>query len=400
MSILTIILIIFILYAVFEYEKHHKCRNKIPLVIHVNGTRGKSSVTRLIAAGLQAGNIKTIAKTTGSAPSIILENGNEIPIVRYFGPNIKEQLKIFRFASKRNIQALVLECMAISPEYQWITEQKMTKSDIGVITNIRLDHLDVMGPGLKNVAYSICNTLPNNGKAFTSEYKLLPFMKKISEKQNIDLKFVDSNNVTDEDMDGFPYIEHKDNVSLSLEVCESCGVKKEIALNGMKKVNPDIGAAQLFLLKKDGKEIYFAHSFAANDPESTVFVMQYIKSIHKDIEFTGIVLNTRADRIFRSKQLIIMLQTIHFNILYLIGQETSTIKSFALKHNIPSNKICNLGWITGESLIKHFTKQKSKRILLVGIGNIGGNGGIILEYFSEKQGNKPQKYTKVHKSNF
>ncbi|MCK4357446.1 MAG: poly-gamma-glutamate synthase PgsB [Candidatus Cloacimonetes bacterium] len=384
MFILTIILIIFILYAVFEYKQHQKFRNKIPLVIHINGTRGKSSVTRLIAAGLQAGNIRTIAKTTGSAPRIILENGNEIPIVRYFGANIKEQLKIFRFASRRNIDALVLECMAINPEYQWITEQKMTKSDIGVITNIRLDHLDLMGPGIKNVAKSLCNTLPKNGKAFTCEQKLFPFMKKVSDRQNIDLQFVESNNTTDEDMKVFPYIEHKENVALALEVCDSCGVKKEIALNGMKKVNPDIGATQLFILKKDNKEIYFAHSFAANDPESTTFVMQYIKNLHKDIEFTGIVLNTRADRMFRSKQLIRMLNTIQFDMMYLIGEQTSTIKSYAIKHNISQNKICNLGWIKGSELIKQVIKVKPKRILLIGIGNIGGNGGIIVKYFSEK----------------
>lgn len=384
MYILTICLIILIIYAVFEYQHQQRYRKKIPIVIHVNGTRGKSSVTRLITAGLQAGNIKTIAKTTGSAPRIILENGNEIPIIRYFGPNIKEQLKIFRFASKRNIKALVLECMAINPEYQWITEQKMTKSDIGVITNIRLDHLDLMGPGIKNVAYSICNTLPKNGKAFTSEQKLFPFMKQISDKQKIDLKFVESNNATDEDMKGFPYIEHKENVALALEVCDSCGVKKAIALNGMKRVNPDIGATQLFILKNDNKEIYFAHSFAANDPESTTFVMKYIKTLHKEIEFTGIILNTRADRMFRSKQLIKMLQDIHFDMLYLIGEQTPTIKSYALKHNISSNIIQDLGWISGETLINKITELKPKRILLIGIGNIGGNGGIILRYFSEK----------------
>ncbi|MEO9595730.1 MAG: poly-gamma-glutamate synthase PgsB, partial [Rhodopirellula bahusiensis] len=32
---------------------------KIPFRIHVNGTRGKSSVTRLIAAGLRSGGIRT-----------------------------------------------------------------------------------------------------------------------------------------------------------------------------------------------------------------------------------------------------------------------------------------------------------------------------------------------------
>ncbi len=65
------------------------------------GTRGKSSVTRLIAAGLRAGGKKVLAKTTGSAPRLIFEDGSEIPIIRYFGANIKEQLKIIKYAAKR-----------------------------------------------------------------------------------------------------------------------------------------------------------------------------------------------------------------------------------------------------------------------------------------------------------
>jgi len=77
---------------------------------------------------------------------------------------------------------LVLECMAVTPEYQWETEHKMVKADIGVITNSRLDHLDVMGPGVKNVTLSLCNRIPKNGKMFTAEYKMFPLMKKIADK--------------------------------------------------------------------------------------------------------------------------------------------------------------------------------------------------------------------------
>ena len=39
-----------------------------------------------------------------------------------------------------------MECMAVQPQYQWISEHQMVKSDIGVITNARPDHLDEMGP--------------------------------------------------------------------------------------------------------------------------------------------------------------------------------------------------------------------------------------------------------------
>ncbi len=48
-----------------------------PLKIHVNGTRGKSTVTRLIAAGLRQASLPTVAKTTGSAARLIYPDGSE-----------------------------------------------------------------------------------------------------------------------------------------------------------------------------------------------------------------------------------------------------------------------------------------------------------------------------------
>ena len=58
-----------------EFGYHQKILAGIPLRIHVNGTRGKSSVTRLIAAGLREGGKRTFAKTPGPAPRVIDEEG-------------------------------------------------------------------------------------------------------------------------------------------------------------------------------------------------------------------------------------------------------------------------------------------------------------------------------------
>ncbi|MEA2103668.1 MAG: poly-gamma-glutamate synthase PgsB [Candidatus Cloacimonadota bacterium] len=384
MLVLFIFFTTLILYSLFEYHRHQRYRKQIPKIIHVNGTRGKSSVTRLIASGLRAGGLKIVAKTTGSAPRIILENGNEIPIARFFGANIKEQLKIVEFASKRNIDVLVLECMAVTPEYQWITEQKMLHSEVGVITNIRLDHLDLMGPGMKNVTYSICNTIPTNSTAFTSEKKLFPVMEKIAKKRNTTIHYCNPNEIANEDIEDFPFIEHKENVSLSLDVCENCGIDRKIALSAMKKTNPDIGATRIYNMNINGKIIYFVHSFAANDPESTKYIVDYIKNLHPNIDHFGLVLNTRADRMYRSKQLIQMLTDVAFDRLFLIGEESSSIKSFALRHKIDGNKIEEMGWTRGDELMSKVNQLEDKTVLLIGIGNIGGNGGMIVDYFKEQ----------------
>ena len=48
-----------VLFGMAEYAYHLKNLRSIPIRIHVNGTRGKSSVTRLIAAGLREGGAQT-----------------------------------------------------------------------------------------------------------------------------------------------------------------------------------------------------------------------------------------------------------------------------------------------------------------------------------------------------
>ena len=73
--VLVILLASFIIFGVIEYYKHQSVLSTIPIRIHVNGSRGKSSVTRLIAAGLRSGGLNTIAKVTGSAPRRINEKG-------------------------------------------------------------------------------------------------------------------------------------------------------------------------------------------------------------------------------------------------------------------------------------------------------------------------------------
>ena len=48
--------------GILESLWHQRFLHSIPLRIHVNGTRGKSGVTRLIAAGLRAGGLRTCAR--------------------------------------------------------------------------------------------------------------------------------------------------------------------------------------------------------------------------------------------------------------------------------------------------------------------------------------------------
>src|SRR5437867_3142607 len=152
------LILLLVLLGVREYRRHQQSVRLIPHRIHVNGTRGKSSVTRLITGGLQGGGIQALGKTTGTMPCYITPSGKQVHIQRIGKANIIEQLKVARRAVSSGADALVVECMAVLPANQRMAEEQMIHSTVGVITNVRADHLDEMGPTLGDVARSLSTT--------------------------------------------------------------------------------------------------------------------------------------------------------------------------------------------------------------------------------------------------
>ena len=145
-----------------ERRARDRARTAVPIRVHVNGTRGKSTTTRLIAGALREAGIRTLGKTTGAAPRLILPDGCEQPIRRRAPASIREQLWVLREAARRRASALVVECMAIDPDLQAVSERDMIAATIGVITNVRLDHGDVMGTTLDQVGAALSATVPHD----------------------------------------------------------------------------------------------------------------------------------------------------------------------------------------------------------------------------------------------
>ena len=287
-----------------EFWQHQRSLATIPLRIHVNGTRGKSSVTRLIAAGLRAGGLRTFAKTTGTAPRVIDSQGKDRIIHRLRSASIGEQVRLIRFFAQEKPDAVVMECMAVQPQYQWISEQQMVKSHIGVITNARPDHLEEMGPTLDDVRLSLANTIPFNGKMIVGENDMVETIASVAKSRNTDLNASDESTVLEEDMKDFTYLEHPQNVAVALDVCVEAGVDRKIALEGMKKVKPDLGALVVQKLDFGNGPILFINSMAANDPVSTLQIWNFVERRYPVEGETCIYLNSREDRRSRTRQLL------------------------------------------------------------------------------------------------
>ncbi|MEA3443418.1 MAG: poly-gamma-glutamate synthase PgsB, partial [Bacteroidota bacterium] len=287
-------------------------------------------------------------------------------------------------------QALVMECMALQPQYQTITETQMIHANIGVMTNVRMDHVDVMGHTLPEIAETLGRTIPKNEHLFTSENLIPEMLKDIADKRNTESHFIDLNTVSADEMKGFSYIEHRENVALALSICQFLGVDREIAFHGMYKAIPDAGALMCFAVKAFQKQLFFYNAFAANDPDSTFMIW---KKIRDEIGFEGtriVLLNTRQDRLDRAKQLAEMCAVKlghELDYLMLIGQSTEVVENMAVAYGLPKNKIINIGWTAPQNIFDKLLSVTDKNSTIVAIGNMGGMGAETAEFFEQRSSN-------------
>jgi gamma-polyglutamate synthase len=374
------------MYGAWESRRHARQVVRIPIRVHVNGTRGKSSVTRLIAGGLRAGGIRTFAKTTGTMARIVWPDGEETDVFRIGHPNIIEQTRIVRWAAACGAEAMVIECMAVTPELQPLAELRLVKSTVGVITNVRADHLDLMGPGVDDAARVLAQTAPVNGRLFTAERERLPILEGVARARGSTVHLTDAESVSAAELAGFSYFEHAENLALALAVCTHLGVPRKTALAGMHAATPDPGVLQRYHVVTGEKHVTFVNAFAANDPDSTLLIWQRLGLDRGEDGVRRIVLaNCRDDRLQRSGQIADLLATrLQADHAVLTGLGTELVAFQAASKGFPRDQISDLGRLDAEQVYERVLDLVDGRGVVVGIGNIVGLGQEIVLHFKNR----------------
>jgi poly-gamma-glutamate synthase PgsB/CapB len=371
-----------------ELAAHRRNLLRIPIRIHVNGTRGKSSVARLIAAGLRHAGITTCCKTTGTLPRMIMPDGAEYPVFRPARANVIEQLRIVDAAVEAGSQALVLECMALIPYLQWLCEDKLVRATHAVITNAREDHLDVMGPGGRDVAKALAGMAPVGGKLFTAEQVYLDVFQEVCHDRKCELiptTAADAAAIAPLDLAGFRYVEHAENVALALKVCHAIGVERNVALQGMWGAEPDPGAMTAHEMNFFGREINFVNGFAANDPQSTERIWKLALERYADVEKRIAIFNCRADRPDRSRQLgTVVVDWPPADHYMLIGSGTYIFAKYAVRAGIDARKLVFAEDHPAEDIFERIVELTGRRSLAMGMANIGGIGLDVVRYFANR----------------
>jgi poly-gamma-glutamate synthase PgsB/CapB len=381
-GVFAVCCLVLLVAGIVEQRGHYANLRRIPTRILVNGIRGKSSITRLCAGALRGGGLAVVAKTTGTAARFIFTDGSEEPIYRKFGiANVVEQIGIVRKAAMFHPDALVMECMAVMPALQEINQQKLIRSTIGVLCNVREDHLAEMGPTLDDVARSLSRSMPVGGVCVTAERDRLDILKAEAAKRKCRLIAVDPESVSDEEMRGFGWITFKENVAIALAVARLAGIDRRAALAGMYDAPPDPGALTVETYEANGRRLRFANVFAANDPESTLLNVRQLAQQGLIRRPVHLVINCRPDRVERNGQMGALVPRLDPDRVLLIGDPTRSALS-----KIPERwqgRVLDLGGRQRPgAMLDALLGQVRGTASVVAVGNIHGQGEVLLEELS------------------
>lgn len=259
----------------------------VPIRVHVNGTRGKSTVTRLVAAALRAHGVPTLAKATGTEPRVILPDGSERLLRRRGRPNVREQLALLRLARRLRVRALVAECMAIRPDLQAATEDDMLRATVGVVTNVRTDHTEVMGEDLPSIAAALSATVPRGGVLVLGEPAFADLFSARARERGTRVVLADPPAPEGTWLDAC--------TATALAATRVLGVPDEVAREAMLAAAPDPGAFRTLEAELGGRAVPLFDARAANDPESLLALAESSPRLARALSLVA-VFNHRSDR--------------------------------------------------------------------------------------------------------
>lgn len=378
----SILIGLYVLFLRIEKVNHEKRVKSIPVRIWVNGSRGKSSVTRLIAAGLRGGGKRVIAKTTGTRASYITDNRSEQPVTRLGMANIREQVDVFKKAAAQKPEAIVLECMALRPDLQYSEAVKIVNPNVVVITNVRADHLDVMGPSVKDAGRYILDAVPRNATLFLGDESIMRYHEGTMRTRG-GVRISNEKEITDSQINGFPYIEHKANVALALEVCRHHGISEKDALRAMQSANPDPGVLRRYSLRLGEKRVTIVNAMAANDPDSTYVIWQMIEKKFSEL---NILVNCRDDRIDRSFQMADLIRDRLKGDRYILTGRATGVLARRLSRIVDRTQILDLGDKDPFETVSLITHRVADESLIFAMGNTVGYGEELMEQFLTERG--------------
>lgn len=360
---------------------------RVPLRIAVTGTRGKSGVTRLVAAGLRESGARVLAKTTGSQAALVLPDGSEEGIDRPGSPSIREQLRVVHRAAAAGAEALVTELMSVGEECLFTESRRIVRPDLLALTNVRLDHQEAMGSRKADVARTLAAAFPEKAAVYFPAEEFYLIFEDTAARLGSRIVLLDQKAPGLSDL---PWIDFEPNVRLALAVLESLGVGRSTAVRGMAKAAPDFGSLRAWRASfgTPPHPAWCVSAFAANDPESSAAVLARLPSLIPagSGPLVGL-LALREDRGDRTLQWVRAAGEGFFRdferVAVLGGPARAAARRFRRALGPDIRKFSFVPNPRPAELMERLVGPAGPSPVLVGLGNIGGVGEAVIRYWQD-----------------
>jgi poly-gamma-glutamate synthase PgsB/CapB len=387
--VLTACLGLVLLYLAVERLRLDRALRQVPLRIAVTGTRGKSGVTRLIAAGLRASGARVMAKTTGSRPVLIFPDGTEREIFRAGPASLREQVRLVELASSAGAGVLVAETMSIGAECLAAESGQILRPGILAVTNVRLDHMDEMGREKEEVARTLAAAIPRRADIYIAAEEIRPAFEAAAARRGSKIHPIARTDADGPAADlGLPLGEFEPNRRLARAVLGSLGVDGGTIERGFAAVVPDAGSLELVrgAFGEPPRPAVCVSLFAANEPESSAAALREVERLEP---FAGRplvgLLSLREDRGDRTLQWIRVAGEGFFrgfSSVFLLGPPAKAALRKLRRRPGPGDTVFALvEGRSAEDVMSRVLSSAPEAPIVVGLGNFVGGGDELVRYW-------------------
>ena len=271
----------------------------------VTGSRGKSSIVRMLHAAMHAAGLQSYARITGVVPRELGPQGTRT-ISRSAGAHV-EEMRWWLRRLPSSAQGLVLENSAINAEFQGLAKRWL-RPDVTVLSNTLPDHQELWGESSACAARVLVAGIPKNSKLILpAGLETDKYLLELLGSRQCQLIFTEPATVAGDNY-------HAINVGLALATVECLGLATAPALEAMAGIVPE--RYDFHVAKCGGAEV--AMAFSANDITST---RNLFRSLMWSPDETRLIYNHRADRPGRFRSFIDWLSQTHWREVLIIGDK-------------------------------------------------------------------------------
>lgn len=366
----------------------------IPMRVLVTGTRGKSSTVRLIHAALTAGGIPTIGKMTGTSSRELDTLGKEYHTNRVGQVSVLEVLETVHRNMKRKgpqPKAVVLECMAVSPDLIEFLSGRIVKPDVVVITNALWDHLEEEGTSLEGIAISLSLALPGAKLMVTSEHRettraVLAYEASL---RDVAADIVDGRALPDDVITAAPGA-HPDNIAMATAVAEYAGVDAHTALEGMAGATSEPLPTVAATAQLQGITWTYRDIGSVNDTDSLTPALEGAKAQMPAGAFVFGMLVTRWDRPLRAMQFAASVTPEDVDGIIIVGEPDLLVRFVARRSGWSNDRIVRISTFgigqhpLYDRLARTATRISGQRPTDIGIIAMENNHQYVADLVREK----------------